>query len=218
MESRFLVLFLMATLAAAASGCARQRAVSAEEAGRPPVIEPEIDRREIEPARVDTENFELGVSVGQLSVEDFGVNNVLGGNLSYHITEGFFVDLSVGKSDTDRTSFERLSGGAQLLTDDQREYSYYNVSVGYNVLPGEAFVGENRAINTAIYVIGGVGKTDFAGDDRFTLSLGIGIRILPLDWFAVHADFRDYIYDIDLLGQEKTSHNLEARVGVSFFF
>jgi hypothetical protein len=34
----------------------------------------------------------------------------------------------------------------------------------------------------------------------------------------VHADFRDYIYDIDLLGQEKTSHNLEARLGVSFFF
>jgi len=218
MESRFLVLFLIATLAAGAGGCARQRTVAAGDAGNPPVIEPEVDRREIEQSRIDTEDFEVGIYAGQLSVEDFGVNNVLGGHFAYHISEGFFVDLSAGKSDTERTSFERLSGAAQLLTDDEREYSYYNLSLGYNVLPGEGFVGENRAINTAIYVIGGVGKTDFAGDDRFTLNLGVGIRIMPLDWLAVHADFRDHIYDIDLLGQEKTAHNLEARVGVSFFF
>ena len=217
MESRFLVLLLIVTVAAA-SGCARQRTVAADADGRPPVIEPEVERREIGQARIDTEDFEVGIYMGQLSVEDFGVNNVLGGHFAYHITEGFFVDLSAGESDTERTSFERLSGAAQLLTEEEREYSYYNLSLGYNVLPGEAFVGENRAINTAIYVIGGVGKTDFAGDDRFTLNLGVGIRIMPLDWLAVHADFRDYIYDIDLLGQEKTAHNLEARVGVSFFF
>ena len=218
MESRVLVLFLTAALAVSAGGCARQRTVAAEDAGRPPVIEPEIDRREIEQARIDTEDFEVGLFAGQLSVEDFGVSNVLGGHFTYHITEGFFVDLAAGQSDTERTSFERLSGAAQLLTDDERQYSYYNVSLGYNILPGEAFVGENRAVNTVIYVIGGVGKTDFAGDDRFTLNLGVGIRIMPLDWLAVHADFRDYIYDIDLLGQEKTAHNLEARIGVSFFF
>ena len=41
---------------------------------------------------------------------------------------------------------------------------------------------------------------------------------MPLDWFAVHADLRDHVFDIDLLGQEKTSHNLEAHVGVTFFF
>ena len=218
MESRFLVLFLIAALVALSSGCARNRSTPAEDSGRPPVIEPEIDRREIEQARIDTEDFELGIYAGQLSVEDFGVNTVAGAHFTYHITEGFFFDLSAGQSDTQLTSFERLSGAAQLLTDEERDYSYYNFSLGYNILPGEAFVGRNRALNTAIYVIGGVGKTNFAGDDRFTLNLGVGVRIMPLDWLAVHADFRDYIYDIDLLGQEKTSHNLEARIGVSFFF
>jgi len=218
MESRFLVLFLIALLAVASAGCARQRQVAAGDSGRPPVIEPEVDRREIEPARIDTENFEIGLFAGQLSVEDFGVNTVVGGHLSYHITEGMFLDLSAGTADTQETSFERLSGAAQLLTDSERDYSYYNVSFGYNVLPGEGFIGRNRAVNTAVYVIGGVGKTDFAGDDRFTLNVGVGMRFMPLDWLAVHADFRDYIYDIDLLGTEKTSHNLEARIGVSFFF
>lgn len=218
MESRFLVLFLIVLSATSLGACSRQRAVPASESGQPPVIEPDVERREIEPARIDTEDFEVGIFTGQLSVEDFGVNTVAGAHFTYHVTEGFFVDLSAGQSDTEKTSFERLSGAAQLLTDSERDYSYYNLSLGYNILPGESFIGRNRAINTSLYLIGGVGKTDFAGDDRFTLNIGVGLRLMPLDWLAVHADVRDYIYDIDLLGQEKTSHNLEARIGVSFFF
>jgi outer membrane beta-barrel protein len=218
MESRFLVLFLAAPIALSLGGCARQRVAPAEDSGQPPVIEPEVERREIEPARIDTEDFEIGIYAGTLSVEDFGVNTVAGAHFSYHITEGLFFDVTAGRTETSRTSFERLSGAAQLLTDSERDYSYYNLSLGYNVLPGEGFIGRNRAINTAVYVIGGVGKTEFAGDDRFTLNVGLGIRLMPLDWLAVHADVRDYIFDIDLLGQEKTAHNLEARIGLSFFF
>jgi outer membrane beta-barrel protein len=216
MESRFLVLLLVALMCL--GGCSRNRLLQAEDGQQPPVIEPEVDRREIDPANIDTEDFEIGIFAGQLSVEDFGVNTVAGARFAYHITEGFFAELTAGVSDTERTSFERLSGAAQLLTDSEREYSYYNLSLGYNIFPGESFVGRNRAINTAMYLIGGVGKTNFAGDDRFTVNLGLGVRLMPLDWLAIHADVRDHIFDIDLLGQEKTAHNLEATVGVTFFF
>jgi hypothetical protein len=34
----------------------------------------------------------------------------------------------------------------------------------------------------------------------------------------MHFDFRDHLYDIDLLGEEKTTHNLEASLGVTVFF
>ncbi len=218
MESRFFVFLLMPLLAVATlSGCARNRVV-AQDSDQPPVIEPDIERRAIEPAKIDTEDFEVGIFAGQLSVEDFGVNTVAGARFAYHITEGLFVELAAGKTDTEETSFERLSGAAQLLTDSEREYTYYNVSLGYNLLPGESFIGRNRALNTSLYLIGGVGKTTFAGDDRFTLNMGLGVRLMPLDWLAVHADVRDHIFDIDLLGQEKTAHNLEAHVGVTFFF
>jgi outer membrane beta-barrel protein len=216
MESRFLVLLLVALMCL--GGCSRNRLLQAEDGQQPPVIEPEVDRREIDPANIYTEDFEIGIFAGQLSVEDFGVNTVAGARFAYHITEGFFAELTAGVSDTERTSFERLSGAAQLLTDSEREYSYYNLSLGYNIFPGESFVGRNRAINTAMYLIGGVGKTNFAGDDRFTVNLGLGVRLMPLDWLAIHADVRDHIFDIDLLGQEKTAHNLEATVGVTFFF
>ena len=218
MESRVLVLFLALTLVGTLTGCGRDRLVRADGGDRPPVIEPDVARRDIETAKIDTEDFEVGLFVGQISVEDFGVNSVAGARFAYHVTEGFFVELAAGQAETELTSFERLSGAAQLLTDSEREYSYYNVSVGYNILPGEGFLGSGRALNTATYVIGGVGKTSFAGDDRFTVNLGVGMRVMPLDWFAVHIDVRDHIFDIDLLGQEKTSHNLEAHVGVTFFF
>jgi len=219
MESRFLVLLLIQALALTClSGCGRNRLVQADDGGQPPVIEPELERRDIEPARLDTEDFEVGIFAGQMSVEDFGVNTVVGTRFAYHVTEGFFVELAAGRTDAEQTSFERLSGAAQLLTDSEREYSYYNLSLGYNIFPGESFVGKGRALNTALYVIGGVGKTTFAGDDRFTVNLGLGIRLMPLDWLAVHADVRDHVFDMDLLGQEKTSNNLEAHIGVTFFF
>ena len=219
MESRVLVLFLALTLAVGTlTGCGRDRLVRADDSGQPPVIEPDVARREIEPPKIDTEDFEVGVFVGQVSVEDFGVNTVAGARFAYHVTEGFFVELAAGQADTELTSFERLSGAAQLLTDSEREYSYYNVSVGYNIFPGESFVGSGRSLNMATYVIGGVGKTSFAGDDRFTVNFGMGMRLMPLDWLAVHGDIRDHVFDIDLLGQEKTSHNLEAHLGVTFFF
>jgi outer membrane beta-barrel protein len=219
MESRLLLLLLASTLTLVGmTGCGRDRLVRAEDNGQPPVIEPDIERRDIKTAKIDSENFEVGIFAGEISVEDFGVNMVAGAQLAYHITEGFFVELAGGRADTERTSFERLSGAAQLLTDSEREYTYYDLSLGYNIFPGESFIGKNRALNTATYVIGGIGKTTFAGDDRFTVNLGMGIRLMPLDWLAVHADIRDHVFDIDLLGQEKTAHNVEGHLGVTFFF
>jgi outer membrane beta-barrel protein len=219
MESRSVVLLL--TLAVAVSvltGCGRNRLVRTDDNGQPPVIEPDVERREIKVPKIDTENFEVGIFAGELSVEDFGVNTVTGATFAYHVSEKFFVQLGAGRTDTGLTSFERLSGAAQLLTDPEREYTYYNVSLGYNILPGEGYLGKKRALNTTTYLIGGVGKTRFAGDDRFTLNVGLGWRITPLDWLAVHADIDDQIFDIDLLGQAKTAHNLGAHVGVTFFF
>lgn len=219
MESRFLVLLLGGALVLSLSACGGRRNLQADQGPEQvPVIEPEVERRVIDPAEIDTEDFEVGFYVGQMSVEDFGVNTVAGLRFAYHITEGFFVELGAGRTDTELTSFERLSGAAQLLTDPQREYSYYNLSMGYNIFPGESFLGRDRAINTSFYVIAGVGKTRFAGDDRFTVNVGAGMRFLPLDWMALHIDVRDHILDVDLLGQEKTVNNLEAHIGFTFFF
>ena len=226
MESRFRVLFLIVAIVGL-SGCAATKNLfgfgreeapppSAEPAGQ--VIDPEVARREIKEPAIDREDFEIGAYVGVMSIEDFGSNVSYGVRLAYHITEGFFVEGTVGQSKGGLTSFEVLSGGARLITDSERQMTYYNLNVGYNILPGEVFLGEGRAYNTNLYLIAGLGSTRFAGDDRFSVNVGAGYRFLLTDAIALHLDFRDHLFDIDLLGEEKTAHNLEGHLGFTVFF
>ena len=224
MESRIRVLFLI-TLVVMLSGCAATKNLfgfGGDEAppptAEPPgqVIDPEVERREIKEPAIDREDFEVGAFVGIMSIEDFGSDTVYGMRLAYHITEGFFVEATVGQSEAGLTSYESLSGDARLF--DDRDLSYYNINLGYNVLPGEVFVGEGRAYNTNFYLVAGLGSTNFADDDRFTVNFGAGYRFLLTDSVAFHLDFRDHLFDIDILGNEKTTHNLEGTLGVTVFF
>jgi outer membrane beta-barrel protein len=226
MESRFRVLFLAVAIVSL-PGCAATKNLfgfgqeeapppSAEPPGQ--VIDPQVERREVKEPAIDREDFEIGGYVGIMAIEDFGSNVSYGVRLAYHITEGFFVEATAGQSEGGLTSFEVLSGGALLLTDEERVMTYYNLNLGYNILPGEVFIGEGRAYNTNLYLIAGLGSTRFAGDDRFTVNVGAGYRFLLTDSVALHLDFRDHLFDIDLLGEEKTAHNLEGHFGVTVFF
>ncbi|MCH7537835.1 MAG: outer membrane beta-barrel domain-containing protein [Proteobacteria bacterium] len=226
MESRFRVLFLIVAITSL-PGCAATKNLfgMGNEVAPPPsaegpgqVIDPEVARREIKEPAIDREDFEVGVFVGIMSVEDFGTNVVYGARIAYHITEGFFVEGTVGQTEAGLTSFEVLSGGARLITDSERTLTYYNLNLGYNILPGEVFIGEGRAYNTNLYLVAGLGSTRFAGDDRFTVNVGAGYRFLLNDSIALHIDFRDHLFDIDILGEEKTVHNLEVHLGLTVFF
>ncbi len=37
-------------------------------------------------------------------------------------------------------------------------------------------------------------------------------------WLALHADVRDHMFDIDVLGEDKTAHNIEIHAGATVFF
>lgn len=150
----------------------------------PPLVEPELDRRKVKRAAIDTENIEVGVFGGMLSIEDFGSSAVVGAMIAWHFTEDLFLQLNLQTAEAGLSSYEVLSGGTPLLTADERELFAYDLSVGYNLFPGEAFIGRGRAYNTAFYLLAGIGSTDFAGEDRLTLSLGAGYRLLVSDWFA----------------------------------
>ena len=225
MESRFRVLFLILLAQFALSGCAATKNLfgfgrdeapppSSEAPGQ--VIDPQVERRKIKEPKIDKENFEVGGFGGIHSIEDFGSDVVYGARFAYHLTEGFFVEATAGQTEAGLTSFEELSGGARLF--DDRNLTYYNLNLGYNVLPGEGFIGEGRAYNTQLYLIAGLGSTEFADDDRFTVNFGFGFRFLLNDSWTLRMDFRDHLYDIDILGDEKTVHNLEGTFGITFFF
>lgn len=221
-------LLLLTAVALGLGGCGwlpwRDRApadtevVGAESTAPPAVIQPEVERSRAKPPKIDTEDWEVGAYVGSLSVEDFEVNPVYGARFAYHISEDFFAEGIVGRSDAGLTSFERLSGSALLLTDSERRFTYYSLGFGWNALPGEVFLGRNRAFPTSVYFTAGVGSTRFAGDDRFTLTVGAGCRVLVTDSIAAHLTLRDHWLEVDVIGTSKTTHNYEATLGLSWFF
>jgi outer membrane beta-barrel protein len=220
MENRNQHFLLIGLLCIAANVWAEQMPskTDAKKSSADQVIEPELQRRKLETPKIDKQDFELGIYGGVLGIEDFGSNPVIGVSLTYHVTEDFFLEGDYGRSKGDQTSFEKLSGGAELLSSADRQYSYYSLSVGWNVLPGEVFIGSKRAFNSALYLIGGIGGTEFAGDSAFTINFGIGYRLLLTDWLAWHVDARDYLFERSIFGESERSNNLELRTGVSVFF
>ena len=183
----------------------------------PPIIDPRVERRSVTYADIDSENFEVTAFAGFQSIEDFGNDATVGLRLGYHVTENWFVEAAYASSTAGTTSFEDLSGGVQFLTDDEREFEVYDLSVGYN-LNGEIFFSEGVAFNTDFYLMLGGGSTDFGGDERFTVTLGAGYRLLLTDYMALRVDVRDYMFNSDLIGEEKSTHNMAYTLGVSLFF
>jgi len=183
-----------------------------------PVLDPKIERRTIKTPKIRSSNFEIGAYGGILGIEDFGSNGVFGARVDYHVTESFFLEGSYGRSRSGRTSAESLFGNLQVISNAGRKYTYYALNAGWDALPGEVFVGANRAYNSALYLTIGAGGTRFANDNRFTINGGFGYRVLVNNWVTARLDVRDYLYDFDLLGPKKVVNNLEATLGLSVFF
>jgi len=175
----------------------------------PRVIDPQVERRKIKVPQIRSHNVEFGVQYGALSIENFGTNPVYGFTAAYLISEDFFFQGAFGRSQAGRTSFETLSN-INLLTPSERYFTYYDLSLGYNFLPGEVFLGRKTAMTSDFYILG--------GDSKFTLNFGGGYRVLPTDWIAVHIGVEDHVFQSDLLGVDKLTNNLEATIGASVFF
>ena len=184
----------------------------------PRVIEPNVARRKIKRPKIDNENWEVGAGAGFMSIEDFGTNSTMAAQLSYHVTEDFFFRADLGQSTAGRTSFETLACDIELLTGDERRFTYYSLSLGYNFLPGEVFLGRKLAMNSSFYLLGGIGSVKFAGDNRLTLNFGAGYRVLPTDWLAISLGVQDRVFDSDLLGETKVTNNIETLLSATVFF
>ena len=206
-------------LAAAASSLAAATGASAQ-AQKPAteqVVVPEVDRRDIRNPRYPSNDISVGAYLGTYATQNFGASFVYGVRLGYAITEDFFVEGAYAQTNVSDESFRQILPGG-IFVNTTEKLSYYNLSVGYNVLPGEVFLGRSRAMPSALYLIGGVGSTDFNGQQSQTFNLGIGFRVFLADWAALQVDMRDYIYSLDILGKNQSTQNLEFTGGVTFYF
>jgi len=183
-----------------------------------PVLGTTYEAKKYQKPDIEVDDFELLVSTGFLSIEDFGVSNITLFNLNYHVNESFFIQAGIFKAQASETSFEVLTGNSTLLTDSERRLNAFQISVGYNLFPGEGFFSENHTFSTDYYVIAGIGTTEFAGNERYTLNYGTGFRAAVLPWLTIYSEVRNYVFDMDVFGVNKSTNNLSFTLGLGFVF
>ncbi len=222
METRFQRIFLaakLATIVLISNSLLFTPVVLASENDNTSVqVKADVERRDVLVDVLDTENIEIGVQAGLISIEDFESSTWLSAHLAYHISEYFYVKARYGQATAGQTSFERLVNSAPLLTDKQRHLSYYGLNIGYNLMPGEIFLGRDFAFNSVFSVELGGGTTKFTGDNNFTVNLTTNYRVFLNDWIAWDIGMSDYIFDTQITGASKTTHNLNFITGFSAYF
>jgi outer membrane beta-barrel protein len=208
----------IALLLAAPAAWAQPSTAAAPSADQPPqVVVPEVERRELKLPKFPSRDFAIGVFGGVYNAQNFGASGAGGLRLGYHVTEDWFVDATFGTTTVSDETFRRILPGG-LFTDEKERLRYYAVSAGYNVLPGEIFLGAKRAKASAVYLSAGIGRTWFNEQRAQTVNLGLGMRVLFTQRTAIQVDVRDHVYSLDLLGQRDSTHNLELTTGFTFFF
>jgi outer membrane beta-barrel protein len=188
-----------------------------EKAANQQVIEPQIDRRNVRVPHIPSNDFELGVFTGTYETQNFGASLVAGVRAGYDITEDVFVQGVYGQTKVSDQDFRQILPGGIFPT-PRETLRYYDLSVGYNIFPGEIFLARNHAKVSTVYVIAGLGTTKFDDASHETVNVGAGLRVFLADWSAVQLDVRDHIFSLNLLGQPQTTQNLELTLGLTFFF
>jgi outer membrane beta-barrel protein len=205
----------LTTLLAAASFAAL--AQSTPPANNDQVVVPQVDRRDIEKPKFPSNDFEIGLFTGTYATQNFGSSWVYGARIGYHITEDFFVEGVYGQTKVSDELFRQILPGGIFLKDTEK-LSYYNLSIGYNLFPGEIFIGGRRAKPSQFYLIAGAGTTKFVDQSKPTFNVGFGYRVYLADWAALQLDLRDHIFSLDLLGKRQNTQNLELTGGLTFYF
>jgi outer membrane beta-barrel protein len=181
------------------------------------VIQPQVDRREIKVLHIPSNDFELGIFTGAYNTEYFGSDLVAGVRLGYHITEDFFAEAVYGDTHaTDEVFRQILPSG--IFKNPKETLQYYELDGGINVLPGEVYFWRHTARPSAIYLIAGLGSTKFLDQRHFTANAGFGARAWLANWVSLQVDMRDHIFSLDVLGERRTTQNLEFSGGITFFF
>jgi outer membrane beta-barrel protein len=182
-----------------------------------PVVVPQVDRRDVRLPRYPSNDLEIGLYTGVYATENFGTSWVYGARVGYHLTEDFFVQGVYAQTKVTDEAFRQILPGG-IFESKTQKLNYYNLSVGYNILPGEVFLFSSRTRPSQFYIIGGVGSTKFVDQRKPTFNVGFGFKVFITDYASLQLDLRDHIFTLDLLGKSQSTQNVEMTAGLSFYF
>lgn len=168
---------------------------------------------------VESEFLELGLNLGVVNIEDFPSEFTTGLNLTFRASEDYFLQLNlVSASDVALSSVEKDQGSFD--TGPDRDWLHYDMLVGFNFFQGEFFTSNSNANLSTLYIIGGIGETEFGDESNFTYTYGFGYKVAFKRQFIVNLDVREYLYKSSLINpqNEVTTTNTHVSVGLNYLF
>lgn len=163
---------------------------------------------------LDSEVFELGASSGVLAIQDFNSEWSFGFDATFHASEDFFLQLNYLEAEASLSSFENSQG--RYFSGSDRVFSHYNLLLGYNLFQGEFYPSEGNSTLSTFYGVAGVGNISFGGEESFSSVIGLGYKLGLSRRFNLRVDFRDYIYESNLIVDNATAHNTHFTLGFGF--
>ncbi len=154
-------------------------------------------------SNINNEVFELGIFAGIINIEDFGSEFAPGISATFRASEDFFIQYNYLQTDVSSSSYENNQG--KFFEGDDRSFRHYDLLIGYNLFQGEFFPSPPKANLSTLYVVAGVGDTEFGGESSMTYTLGLGYQVALTRRIGLHFDFRDYIYKSTLVSDEDRS-------------
>ena len=174
---------------------------------------------------INNEVFELGIFGGIINIENFTSEFAPGISATFRASEDFFIQYTYLQADVGLTAVESSSWDEVSQTHTfkylgkDRKFTHYDLLVGYNLFQGEFFPAQAQANLSTLYLVAGVGDTEFGKESSMTYTLGIGYQIALSRRFGLHIDFRDYIYKSGLVTENSKNVSVtQISTGLKFSF
>jgi outer membrane beta-barrel protein len=153
----------------------------------------------------NNEIFSLGISFGVLNVEDFTSELIPALSATFRASEDFFLQANFLRATVSNSAYE--STQAVFFSGDDRKFTHYDLLFGYNLFQSEFYLSSEDTALANLYLVSGVGDTDFGGESSFTYTLGVGYEVSVSRHLGIYIDFRDYIYQSALVSDEARNVN-----------
>jgi outer membrane beta-barrel protein len=162
--------------------------------------------------------FELSVFGGIYAADLLSASYLVGGSLTYHVTEDIGLEASFGYShaQSDLVHIIEATRGITLVRIDAPVY-IYTAHLVWTLAYGKLrWFGADIGRFDFNFAIGG-GITDNTTSRGLTGSFGFGVKFFFAEWFEIRIDVRDQILEQELLGSQTIVNNLTATLGLAAY-
>lgn len=182
------------------------------------IVKPDVQRRDVSVIAIDTERYDMGVFTGVISLGQGNDMGLWGLSATYFYSEALFFELNYASA----YDLRHMVNSDEPKLDTN--YTYLGVTAGYNLLGGEFYWPNGKAVPFSLYLMGGGGTSDYDADSyldgsaRSTIQIGGGGRFLINDALNVRIEGGDLMMKLPSSVGKGYQDAPYFSVGLSYFF